>query len=200
MSLPPGTDIDIRLGHSRRRSTQLPPSQHDHVHRRLPRLFSGHIPGSNEDGGDESSDDGSQSEAIELRDNFLGRVHSYSKLMHNHTRLQLESPTGGTLPSYTKTMHAFTLNQLNHHRVTTTTKSLTASPWLGSESRQSALPSNVCLCLSKLSLGEVPRGPSNTPEHGLKSFEGLMVNRRSVTEPAPRGFAVVVQTRDFALV
>lgn len=50
----------------------------------------------------------------------LNRVESYSRIMQAHTRTQMESPSSGTIPSYRKTMHAFTLNQFSHSRRSST--------------------------------------------------------------------------------
>ena len=127
---------------------------------------------------------------------FLGRVESYRRLMHAHTKSQLTSPATGTLPAYTRTMHAFTQNQLHDHR--RSSKSETSSPHIGP--KQVVLPSKVRTELTKLSLDELPHGPSNTPEKGvhdvkvedLTSGEFPAGRRRSLTEPsAVRDFAVV---------
>ena len=42
----------------------------------------------------------------------MERKNSYSQVMHLHTRLQLRLLYVGTVTSYSKTMHAFTLSQL----------------------------------------------------------------------------------------
>ena len=199
--------------HARRRSTQLPPSPHDSLHRRLPSFFSGLVPRSGPNSENVSPDRGSSEDESELADetedpdepqaNFLGRVHSYSKLMHAHTKSQLASPTTGTLPSYTRTMHAFTLNQLNHQR--TVTKSATNSPQLAATgSRNIILPRRICAELGKLSPDELPHNPSNTPEQGgqlaRRSAEAQRLRKRSLTEPVPRDFAVAsVARKDFAM-
>lgn len=118
--------------------------------------------------------------------------------MHAHTKSQLESPSNGTLPSYTRTMHAFTLNQMKHHE--TAIKSATNSPQLGARNRHAMLPLKVCSELGKLSLDELPHNPSNTPVYGHRINPVRMQKRRSVTEPMPRDFAMSVQSRDFAAV
>lgn len=205
---------DRHTMHSRRRSTQLPPSPHDSVHRRLPSFFSGLVPrsGSNSENvspdaksSDEEDEPGEDTEdADEPPANFLGRVYSYSKLMHAHTRSQLASPTTGTLPSYTRTMHTFTLNQLNHQKIMT--KSTTNSPQLAVPGgRNIMFPRRLCAALGKLSLDELPHNPSNTPEQGgqlpRRYAEAQRMRKRSLTEPVPRNFAVSrVARKDFAVV
>lgn len=200
-SPPSGSEADNNLTPNRRRSIQVPVSPQDRVHRRLPSLFSGTVLGSSADTEDASSDDDDgSSEDMERRENFLGRVHSYSKLMHAHTKLQLASPSTGTLPSYTRTMRAFTLNQLHGHNVQQEAKSEAPSPQLGVDGRQLFLPFKICSELSKLGLDDVPRNPSNTPEIGSKDTQRVdvrMQKRRSVTEPIPRDFAASVKARDF---
>ncbi|KAK3075105.1 hypothetical protein LTR53_001859 [Teratosphaeriaceae sp. CCFEE 6253] len=187
----------------RRRSTQLPLSPYRETHHRLPRLFSGHVPGvgSMDAGGDDSSDDDDNDsetadEASRSREDFLGRAESYSKLMHAHTHAQLRSPSVSTLPSYTRTMHAFTLNQLG--LLDNVTKSANSSPRLSVGSKPASMPRYVCVDVGRLSLDEVPN-PANTPEVGHRRLEGRWVRKRSVTEPVPREFAANVARKDFAL-
>ena len=202
---PPADNISLLIGaqanRERRRSAQLSPTLHEPVHKRLPHLFAGGSEPANEaEHVNEDGDDHSEETEEEPSPGFLGRVNSYSRLMHTHTKAQMKSPTG-TIPQYTRTMHAFTLNQLSHHHQKS--KSETSSPHVGT--RHALLPSKLCLELSKLSLDELPHGPSNTPEgdHG-KPDEGIIegidfgkLRRRSLTEPSLRDFAVV-KARDFA--
>lgn len=96
-------------------------------------------------------------------------------------------------------MHAFTLNQLNDER--RISRSETNSPQIAA--KQVLLPAKVCNELEKLSLDELPHGPVNTPEHGVRrasEVQGIdfrKLKRRSVTEPITRDFAMV-KARDFA--
>jgi hypothetical protein len=94
----------------------------------------------------------------EAEPGFLGRVTSYSRLMHAHTQSQLDSPSTGTLPAYSKTMHAFTMNQMHSHR----SKSDTSSPQIGS--KLAIMPSKVGSRMKGLNFYELPHGPSNMPE------------------------------------
>jgi hypothetical protein len=142
------------------------------AHRHIPHLFAGHIPSSriaNEELDSEGDDDvhhdqvteGSpESGSPDNGSNFLGRVQSYSKLMHAHTKAQLEI---GTLPSYTKTMREHTLKQLDAHKQATG-NTASHSPQLGLNGRHMMLPLKICTELTKLSLDEGVKGPSNTPE------------------------------------
>ena len=182
------------LEQNRRRSCQIPVGPHETVHRRLPHLFGGRVPGSSSNSSDDASDD--EEDLEDRRENFLGRVHSYSKLMHAHTSYQLSSLSTGTLPSYTKTMHAFTLNQLNHHRNVAhckATQSAKNSPQLSTASLRGVagqhvmLPSKVCTGLDKLTLDDAPHAPSNTPVDAQRDVLGS--NFRSCllyTSPSPR--------------
>ena len=195
-----------------RRSMHL--SQNHHLPTRFSQLFSD----PETDSEDDYSDDGGEHSSDEIEDrrrNFLGRVHSYSKAMHAHTTFQLGSLSRGTLPTYTKTMHAFTLNQLNHHFNEGTTKSATNSPrldasksrdttLLGPGGRTVMLTHKVWSDLSKLGFDEAPRGPSNSPvrrcnPHVRPGVDIGHLRRRSLTEPVPRGHAVGVEMRDFAV-
>lgn len=176
----------------RRRSSLAPSTPHQPVHQRLPRLFSQKgIPGE-----DSSADESSEND--EDPNSFLGRVGSYSRLMHAHTKSQMGSPAG-TLPSYTKTMHAFTLNQMNDSR--RASKSETNSPHTGM--RQATLPAKVWQELAKLDLDEAPRGPSNTPDvekHELVRGNDLgKLRRRSLTAPSVARDFAVVRARDFVV-
>ena len=188
---------------NRRRSVQLPLGPYVPVHQKLPNLFGCQLPPSPEvdNDGDDASDGRSTPDGAEQHENFLGKVQSYSKLMHSHTKFQLSSPSINTLPSYTKTMHSFTLNQLNHHN--DLSKSERSGPHRGVSDRQVPLPMQVCTELSELSMDEVPPAPFNTPEPSARNEAHEMDLRRtkgrSLTEPIPRDFAVGSKTRDFAL-
>lgn len=185
----------------RRRSSQIsiPDDGREPIHERLPRVFSGRAPSNNDDSGEDEAGadaDSQDEDSEEQAPGFLGRVTSYHSLMHAHTRSQMKSPANGTLPAYTKTMRAFTMNQLSHYRQTC--KSETNSPQLGP--KQPALPSKVGKELTKLSLNEVPALPVNTPERDIEEdkIEDVLHadypagRRRSLTEPtAVRDFAVV---------
>lgn len=112
--------------------------------------------------------------------------------MYAHTTSQIARPDTSTLPSYNRTMHAFTLNQLNHMDNTGShnPKSLkrrsseqqqqaktaqgpnsthkahipAASPLALKMSPGSKDPSCSLATLNQMSLDEEPCGPSNTPE------------------------------------
>jgi hypothetical protein len=107
--------------HHHRRATQVPVSGTHQVHNRLPRLFSGHSPASKHD------DDSAPEKALSSEDDeeclqrhstgspFLASAaRTYSRAMYAHTTSQIASPGTSALPNYNRTMHAFTLNQLNH--------------------------------------------------------------------------------------
>ena len=177
----------------RRRSTQLPPSPYENVHHRLPRLFSGNVPGVRTDAEDDPSDE-EDDEDDSSKENCLGRVQSYSKLMHAHTHAQMRSPSVSTLPSYTRTMHAFTLNQLDGMQKVT--KSATNSPQFGAGAKAAMMPRLLCTELSSLCLDEVPN-PSNTPETDHRRTDPRYARKRSVTEPVD--FMTNVAKRDFAV-
>lgn len=178
ISLLIGAEADQR----RRRSTQIPPSPAKEMHRRLHSVFGGVIPGEanpsaspNSAPSDASSDHTPDDEAdtpSSAAGGFLGRVHSYSRLMHAHTKSQLARPTVGTLPSYNRTMHAFTLNQLNTHRRTssTQTQSETSSPRMsvsgGTGVARLAVPAKLHAELENLVTDEVPPAPESKPEGG----------------------------------
>lgn len=110
--------------HHRRRTTQIPAQGTHTIYDRLPRLFSGHSPAANK-----YSDDAAQEEEEPLSSDedeerlnrhstgssFLASAaRTYSRAMYAHTTSQISSPGTSTLPNYNRTMHAFTLNQLNH--------------------------------------------------------------------------------------
>ncbi|KAK0335998.1 hypothetical protein LTR91_019825 [Friedmanniomyces endolithicus] len=180
-------------------STQPPPSPYREVHNFLTRLFSSSgpsVPSRAKADDDESSS--SDSDEAEGEGNFLGRVQSYSKLMHIHTEAQLRRPNTSTLPSYARTMHAHTMNQLSHHHKLATQSAVT-TPQLGTGRGAVKLPGQVYTELHKLSLDEVPPNPSNTPDLSQRDAGVPWVKRRSVTEPLPREFAMSVARKDFAV-
>lgn len=116
--------------------------------------------------------------------------------MHAHTQSQLSSPTTGTIPSYTRTMHAHTLNQLIIHR--RSSKSETSSP-VGEH--HALIPQKLSHELTRLRLDEEVPAPYNTPEVKVEvqndTVYGSTMRKRSVTMP------IVVTTgllkaRDFA--
>jgi len=237
-SLIPGVEAEYNRDaapahhHARRRSTQLPcsPKAHSEVHKRLPHLFGGNVPGvasapADDESADRGSDDCRESDndnpdrRSNLADDFLGRVNDYSRLIHAHTEYQLRRPSNGTLPSYRKTMHTFTLNQLNHHRSLHPDEhngTLSAPSTSPAHSASPVLPLDLHAELNRLSLDEAPQGPVNSPVHGGGAtavlpgqgqeamlsgidFRKLRLGRRSVTEPVlPREGIAVVKARDFA--
>lgn len=171
---------------------------HEQVHTRLPRLFSSSpSPGSPSDASATSptsspsqvtspslsSDHGPPSLASPRRTRSLLNLyssHSYSKMMHMHTASQLSSPHTGTLPSYTKTMYAFTLNQLIHHQKSAPHSAELSPALYGAKERHVMLPTRIESKLSKLrsvDKGEA-RGPPNTPE--TPKAEPLTIGTRGV--------------------
>ncbi|KAK0917937.1 hypothetical protein LTR91_012407 [Friedmanniomyces endolithicus] len=179
-------------------STQPPPSPYREVHNFLTRLFSSSgpsVPSRAKADDDESSS--SESDEPEGGENFLGRVQSYSKLMHMHTEAQLRKPSTSTLPSYARTMHAHTMNQLSHHHKLAT-QSAATTPQLATGRGAVMLPGQVCTELHKLSLNEVPPNPSNTPDLSQRDADMPWMKRRSVTGPIPWEFAMSVARKDFA--
>lgn len=174
------------------------------MHRRLHSVFGGTVPGEAEEDGDSPKSEESEEDRA-ADSGFLGRVHSYSRLMHAHTKEQLARPSISTLPSYQKTMHAFTLNQLNDHRRISLSE--TSSPRVGAPL---ANVPKLNMEFSKLVLDEVPPAPGNTPELGGKAVgrgeshvQGIdfrKLKRRSLTDPEMvRSLAADVRARDFAL-
>lgn len=176
----------------------------DDLHRKPPRLFPNRrSPTSDPDDSNHArsgQDDGSDAE---LSSGFLGREHSltsissmdsYSRLMHAHTKSQMDSPGMGTLPTYAKTMHAHTLVQLSEHR--RRSRSEANSPTLFSG--ETMLPAEICPELTRLRTGRVPAPPDNTPDNPFgkvekgPAVESGKLRRRSLTTPyAARDFAVV---------
>lgn len=214
----PPDSISLLIGaeadQKRRRSTQIPPSPATEMPSRLRSLFNGVVPGEAESPKSESSSKNNTNNSTGENNDApaspgsLGRVHSYSRLMHAHTKSQLSRPTVGTLPSYQKTMHAFTLNQLNTHRRVSQTRSETSSLHVGARGGL-ATPPKLQVELTNLMLDEVPRAPGNTPKrdgvvtsrigdvHGI-DFRKL--KRRSITDSElVRGIVSSgIDIRDFA--
>lgn len=123
---------------------------------------------------------------------FLGRVNSYSRIMRAYAQNQLQCPLTGTVPSYRRTMHDFTLKQLNHYQ--RSSKSASSSPVV--HAKRIALPCRLAGELADLAPVEIPRAPMNTPD-GKQSYSSTNPRRtlgdvqgidfrklkRSVTEP-----------------
>ena len=179
----------------RRRTPQISTVSEKQVHRQQPHLFSGGPPAL-----DSTREDDCENDDIEESGSgFLGRMTSYRRLMLAHTQNQMNSPSNGTLPSYSKTMHHFTLNQLKHqHQLS---RSEASSPHIGT--KLSVMPSKMSKELSKLSLDEMPPRPSNTPENGhrIEDVEGIdfrKLKRRCVTAPTVARDFAAVRSRDFA--
>ena len=184
--------IGAEADRERRRSTQIPPSPREEQHRRLS------CQSSATDGDYAYSRAPSESEADtdEPGPGFLGRMNSYNRIMHAHTKSQLQSPATCTLPSYTKTMRAFTLNQLVRHRRSNSE----SSSRRGSTQAEVILPSKLRMEVEKLSMDDVPHAPSNTPEgqHDVQGLDFRKVKRRSVTEPILEHELNGIKRRDFA--
>lgn len=187
--------------HHRRRTTQIPSQGAHSIHDRLPRLFSGHSPAANKFSDDsaaiESSSSGDDNDDDDHRDSNNPQRHStgssflasaartYSRAMYAHTTSQISSPGTGTLPSYNRIMHDFTLNQLNHMDNTgshnpANLKKRDEQQKQDQEQPQKTLPipippaptsshipltstSNLKLPPSSTLKEEEPCGPSNTP-------------------------------------
>lgn len=190
--------IGAQADQRRRHSSQLPTSPGVDMNRRLHSVFGGTVPGELDNTSPDSPKSDCTTDENEGDDGpgFLGRVHSYSRLMHAHTKSQLARPRVATLPSYQKTMHAFTLNQLNDHRRASVSEN--SSPRIA--------PPKMQVELSKLTLDEVPPAPGNTPEVGSRRGESAVqgidfrkLKRRSLTDPeAVRGVVAGIRARDFA--
>lgn len=189
--------------HHRRHSNQIPISASEYyIHNRLPRLFTGQSPAASkyeDDSAAEEEEPVSPDEDEECLQrhstgsSFLASVaRTYSRAMYAHTSSQIARPGTSTLPSYNRTMHAFTLNQLNHidntgsHNPASLRKRSSeqqktaqgpnsshkshippASPLplkLPPAHKGSQDPARSLVSLNQLSLDEEPRGPSNTPE------------------------------------
>ncbi|GAB7323691.1 hypothetical protein MBLNU13_g07164t1 [Cladosporium sp. NU13] len=187
--------------HHRRRSTQAPISGSQQIHNRLPRLFSGHGPAAikNEDDSAPEEEPLSSDEDEEclqrqstLSSFLASAARTYSRAMYAHTTSQIARPGTSTLPSYNRTMHAFTLNQLNHmdntgshnpdslRKHSSGQQSIARGPNSMHKSHISAAPplalklppaqngsqdpTRSLAALKQMSLDEEPCGPSNTPE------------------------------------
>ena len=197
--------IGAEADRGRRGSSQIPLNPSDQAHKRLPQLFSGSAPRTGSSGADENKDeDDSKDEPGEDEEEtgpgFLGRVNNYNRLMQAHTKHQIASPASRALPSYSKTMHAFTLNQLNSSR--RSSRSETSSPHIGAKGAV-VLPSKVRGKLTKLDLDELPHGPVNTPEQtpregDVQGIDFRKLKRRSITEPVVTRDFAAVKCRDFA--
>lgn len=127
--------------------------------------------------------------------------------MYAHTTLQITSPDTGTLPGYNRTMHAFTLNQLNHmdntgsHNPERLRKQQNMKTAQGPNSTHKAhipaasplalkLPpaqngsqdgTRSLAALSQMSLDEEPCGPSNTPEPAVTALAPAPTSMPSVS-------------------
>lgn len=188
--------------HHRRRSTQVLISGTQHIHNRLPRLFTGQSPAASRYEDDSAVDEEEPLSSDEddecLQQHSTGSsflasaARTYSRAMYAHTTSQITRPGTSTLPSYRRTMHAFTLNQLNHmdntgsHNPASLGKCSSeqqktaqgpnsmhkshippASPLslkLPPVHKGSQHPARSLAMLNQLSLNEEPCGPSNTPE------------------------------------
>jgi hypothetical protein len=193
--------------HHRRRTTQIPASSE--THHRLPRLFSstGYSlratgPSNNEESEDHldnesalsSDDDSERRQRHSTGSSFLASAaRTYSRAMYAHTTSQIPIPGTTTLPSYTRTMHAFTLNQLNHMDNTSSHNPRTRREQQRRQQKKAVeVPNNShkshiqassplalklppsqtgskylsrsLATLNQMSLDEEPCGPSNTPE------------------------------------
>lgn len=168
----------------RRAGSQLSVSSRDSASARLRQIFSNLVPDVTEE--QENHGDG-------RRDSLLLRVHGYSRVMHAHTKWQMDFFSINSIPSYQRTMHAFTLNQFNHHRNSSSTKSETSSPHI--EAQQAMLPSLVC---ADPTIDGAPAPPCNSPspEHCEQRVarSGCKPPRRD-NEPVPRDFAAVRRVR-----
>ena len=206
---PPADSISLLIGAEADRgwrgSSQIPLNPSDQAHKRLPQLLSGSVPRTGSTSADENkAEDDSRDETGENEEEtgpgFLERVNSHNRFMQAHTKHQIASPASRTLPSYTKTMHAFTLNQLNYSR--RSSRSETSSPHIGVKGAV-VLPSKVRGELTKLNLGELPHGPVNTPEQtpresDVQGIDFRKLKKRSVTEPVVTRDFAAVKCRDFA--
>jgi len=105
----------------------------------------------------------------------------------------------GTLPGYTKTMHAFTKNQMNHFVQKRASMSEQSSPHMAAS--RAMLPQKLAVDLTQLKLDEEPQGLANSPEVPGKqpdNFAARARRRRSLTDPVPRDHAAIAQ-KDFAV-
>lgn len=144
----------------------------------------------------DSEDDDDLSTA-QRRGSLIGRVQSYSRIMHSYTMLQMQSsPNWFTLPGYQKAMYEFTQSQMKRQRNASKARSETSSPHMMAQ--QAVTPSPVGAGLPQMSLDEPPPPPcpSPSPENHRTSLpkssrlKGL--RQRSTTKPIPRDFAIGV--------
>ncbi|KAF2167977.1 hypothetical protein M409DRAFT_53914 [Zasmidium cellare ATCC 36951] len=131
--------------------------------------------------------------AAQRRGSLVGRVQSYSRIMHSYTMLQMQSSPGTTLPGYQKAMYEFTQRQMKGQRSPYKARSETSSPHIAAQ--QAVLPCHVGAGLAQLSLDDAPPPPCSTPEQSLPSRRQRGVKPRSTTEPIPRDFAVGIKGR-----
>ena len=218
----PADSVSLLIGaeadRAQRLSAQSYASSHDRVHKRFPLLFTEQIsrpnnPNQNEEDGEErDSPHGLQAyEAhhAESSAGFLGRVNSYNRLMHAHTKYQMDMPASGTLPSYSKTMRDFTLRQLDQHRLHS--RSETSSPHTEVKlavrlaDRCPVNPAKMIHELGELRLEELPSTPVKSPEstiarkqRDLLGIDFRKLKRRSITEPYVARDSTTVKYRDFA--
>jgi hypothetical protein len=207
--------------HHRRRTTQIPASSE--THHRLPRPFSstGYSPRATGSSNDEEPEDHSDNESPLSSDNdserlqrhstsssfLVSAANTYSRAMYANTTSQIPTPGTTTLPNYTRTMHAFTLNQLNHMHNTGSHNPLTrreqqrqkkaaegpnnthkshiqaSSPLafkLPPSQTGLKYPSRSLATINQMSLDEEPCGPSNTPEPA-----GLALAPAPTSKPEP---------------
>lgn len=157
-----------------RSSLQFSTPTRNAISGRMHQIFSGLI----RDSCDEPEEDEQQSGG-----SLFGRVHSYSRLMHAHTKVQIESNKRNDIAMAAK---------LNNSRAVSRTRSETSSPHIGA--KQAILPSPVCAELQQLTIDEAPVPPCPPPENGHRQEPPIAVKRgmkqRSTTQPIPRDFAV----------
>lgn len=171
----------------RRKSAQNTPNSHEQIHRRLPRLFSHESETSTDDEG-EVDDAGTtismNPKAARSLSGLRSRLDSYSRTMREHTKAQVRRPAIGTVHSYTKTMHAFTSNQMSSARATRRDTSST-----GAEASQAVPPAQLYGGLSKLNISRDAGTSANSPpdcrqrEKVVHDVDLRRLKRRSVTEP-----------------
>jgi hypothetical protein len=117
--------------------------------------------------------------------------------MGAHSPPQLGLHANETLPPYARTMHAFTLKQLEHH---TTTRRARDSPRVEKKAGAVMLPRQSSPELDKLHWMESPRGTLNTPETDHSHGSMLRPKSWSVTESIRREFQEYEVRKEFAIV
>ncbi|CAK3822326.1 Hypothetical predicted protein [Lecanosticta acicola] len=140
-------------------------------------------------------DEEEEEEEEEANKGAVVRVHSYSRMMHAHTRQQIDhmsSPKPHSLPNYQKSMHALTLDQIKLPHNSIVAHRRVSSGETGSlhiKAQQSILPSPVCVDLNQLTIDEAPVPPCNSPSPGERILidERKGMRGRSTTQPVPRG-------------